>query len=106
MLLKNEASVIRSIKNLLNTNKYERLFQPSLGSNIRNFLFENITPQTALALKNDIISTIENYEPRARIIEVIVDSLPDKNAYVVTITFYVANITTPVTIQVPLVKVR
>lgn len=106
MTLKDESSVIRSIKNLIYTNKYERLFQPTVGSNIRNFLFENSTPQTAMSLKKDISSTIENYEPRAKLINVEVVEYPDNNAYIVTIVFYIANIVDPITIQLPLVKVR
>ena len=42
MTVKDEVAVMRSIKSLLLTNKYERLFQPSLGSNLRNFLFEDM----------------------------------------------------------------
>lgn len=106
MLIKNEAAVIRSIKNLIFTNKYERLFQPSVGSNIRNFLFENDSPQALMSLKNDIKLTIENYEPRAKVIDINVLDYPDNNAYVVTIILMVTNIAEPIKIQFPLVKVR
>ena len=42
-----EQAVIRSIRNLLSTNLYERLFQPTLGSTIGQLLFEPVSPLTA-----------------------------------------------------------
>ena len=41
-------SVKRSVKNLIQTNHYERPFHPEIGSDIRGLLFENMTPLTAL----------------------------------------------------------
>ena len=38
-------SVKRAVRNLINTNHYERPFHPEIGSNLRAMLFENITPQ-------------------------------------------------------------
>jgi len=103
---KNEDAVISSIKNLLFTNKYERLFQPEIGSNIQKFLFEPISPQTEVGIVNQIRETIENYEPRAKLIDVIASGYADENAYMVTITFYVTTIENVITINVPLYRVR
>ena len=74
-------AVTRSIRNLLSTNHYERPFNPDLGSNIGNLLFEPISPLTANAIKNEIAVTIKNYEPRATVHDIQVSSQPDKNAY-------------------------
>ena len=66
-------SVSRALKNLLQTNHYERPFKPSLGLNLRSMLFElNITHTKVL--ENDIIDLIETYEPRANITSVLVGS--------------------------------
>jgi phage baseplate assembly protein W len=46
-----EQAVISSVRNLLLTNFYERPFQPEIGSNINGLLFENISPITAVLLK-------------------------------------------------------
>lgn len=48
LLTTNEASIEQSIKNLLNTNRYERVFRPDVGSSIRSLLFENSGPQSCL----------------------------------------------------------
>ena len=44
-------SVKRSVKNLIQTNHYERPFHPEIGSDVRALLFENMTPLTALNLE-------------------------------------------------------
>ena len=106
MVLKNEAAVTRSIRNLLLTNKYERLFQPTLGCNLNHFLFEDISPQTEASIKTQITRTIENFEPRAKLIDVAVTGYPDQNGYVVTIVYYLTTIANPITINIPLLRVR
>jgi phage baseplate assembly protein W len=101
-----EQAVIRSVRNLLLTNHFERPFNPDLGSNINALLFELVSPLTANALKNEIITTIKNYEPRADIKEVVVTSLPDQNAYNVSLTFYIENATLPTTVNLLLERNR
>jgi len=73
------------------TNFYEKPFHPEIGSGIRDMLFENMTPITAVVLARKVEDVIENFEPRARLISV--RSLPnvDRNEYEVTIEFFVVN---------------
>ena len=99
-------AVIRSIRNLLSTRHYERPFNPDLGSNLDALLFEIVSPLTSNALKNEITETIENYEPRAILKDVSVQPQPDKNAYDVTITFYIENATLPTTVTLLLERNR
>jgi phage baseplate assembly protein W len=80
-------AVIRSIRNLLLTKRYERPFNPELGSNIDALLFEMVSPVTASSLESEIRNVIDNYEPRAQVSDLIVKSDPDGNAYNITITF-------------------
>lgn len=103
---KNEEAVKTAIRNLILTNRYERPFNPTYGGNIRKYLFEPITPATQDAIRSEIVTAIENYEPRARIISVIVTPYVDQNAYAVTITFYVINTSTQVTLNTILYRVR
>ncbi|NBP56711.1 hypothetical protein EBU71_09300 [bacterium] len=102
----NEDSVKQSIVNLILTNRGERLFNSSLGSDINYLLFENITPQTSTTLIKFIKTTIENYEPRADVLEVIAEPLEEQNAYRVVIVFKVINKTEPITIDFLLNRVR
>jgi hypothetical protein len=101
-----QQAVIRSVRNLLLTNHYERPFNSDLGSNLNALLFENISPTLSATLQNEIISTISNYEPRAKIDYVAVSVLPDQNAYSAKISFYIANATVPTTVTVLLQRDR
>lgn len=104
--LTNEESVKRSIKNLLMTKKGERLFQPFIGSDITNILFEPIAPETELVLEEYIRNTIENYEPRVSINNIIVSGQLDQNAYAVTLTFSTINNTKPTIMEFLLSRIR
>lgn len=101
-----EQAVIRSIRNLLLTRHYERLFNPDLGSNLDALLFELVSPIAGAALEREIRTTIENYEPRARLKTITVNPQPDNNAYSVSLTFYIENATLPTTVTLLLERNR
>jgi len=88
------------------TDPYERFFNPGLGSGIRQTLFENISQDTEYILKEKIAETINNYEPRARLISVTAKGFPDDNAYEVTIVFSIVNNISPITLDFVLRRVR
>jgi phage baseplate assembly protein W len=102
----NEDAVVRSIKNLILTDKFERPFQPTIGCRIKSFLFENISPQVTSAIKTEIESTINDHEPRAKLLEVVVTPIEERNMYVITVVFYTINIEEPITFKVVLERVR
>ena len=89
--LTNVEAVKRSIRNLVNTNFYERPFHPEIGSDVRSILFEPVSPLVADVLKRYVEDVINNFEPRAELISVIVSPDIDRNAYGVTIEFYLVN---------------
>ena len=99
-------AVVQSVKNLLLTDKGERLFQPSVGSNIRHMLFENYTPQTTILLKQYINETIDNFEPRASIVDVSVTPDDDNNVMNVSIIVRIVNNSDPVTMDLILERIR
>lgn len=103
---KNEEAIIRSIRNIILTDRFERPFQPQFGCRLKSFLFENMTPQVTLAIKTEIEQTITEHEPRARLIDVIVAPIEERNMYVVTIIFYTVNVEEPVTFKIVLERVR
>jgi phage baseplate assembly protein W len=101
-----DQAVIRSIRNLVLTNHYERPFHPEIGSNVRKLLFEPISPLTANYIQREIEDTIRNYEPRAKLQQVIVQIEPDANFYSAIISFYINNRTEPTTINFVLQRLR
>ncbi len=94
-----EMAVINSVKNLISTSRYERPFQPLLGSGVRNLLFENMDSITASVLQREIIQTLENFEPRVSVREVNFSTDYDNNNYRICITFFIINRTEPINIQ-------
>ena len=99
-------AVKRSVKNLIQTNFYERPFQPELGCGIRELLFENFTPMTKIFLQRKIEEVLINYEPRINLQNVAVDDDQDKNRLVVDIYFYVVGVPGPQVVQTFLQRVR
>lgn len=101
-----EKAIIRSIRNLISTRKFEKPFNPEFGSTIGAVLFENFSATTASIIEDEIANVIANYEPRARINQVTVSLLPDENSYSATISFYVENATIPTTFTLILERTR
>ena len=101
-----QQAVIRSIRNLLLTNHYERPFNPDLGSSVNALLFQPISSLTSSQLETTIKTTLDNYEPRAIVKSVKVVPVPDGNAYTVSITFFLENATQSTTLSVILERNR
>ena len=99
-------AVKRSVKNLIQTNFYERPFHPELGCGIRELLFENFTPMTKIFLQRKIEEVLINYEPRINLQNVTVDDDQDRNRLVVDIYFYVVGVPGPQVVQSFLQRVR
>lgn len=99
-------AVKRSVRNLINTNFYERPFHPEIGSDVRSILFEPVSPPVANVLQRNIEDVIKNFEPRAELISVDVSPNIDSNSYSATIKFYVVNSPTAVTVNVFLERLR
>ena len=99
-------AVKRSVRNLINTNFYERPFHPELGCGVRDLLFENYTPLTGIFIKRKIQEVLTNFEPRARLSSINVNEQMDRNAIDVTVNFYVLNLPNPVSVTTTLQRIR
>lgn len=100
-------AIKKSIKNLVLTTFQERLFQPHIGSNSNNILFENDTPITRVLLEQSIEEVIRNYEKRASVVSVQVDLDPqDDTLYTVNIVFNVLNQPKPQSVSFVLYRSR
>ena len=89
--VKDAVSVKRGIKNILLTAPFERLFQPEVGSGIKNILFEPMTPLTEQRLSDACADAIEAWEKRASVIDITVISEEEYNRYRVAIKFNINN---------------
>ena len=107
MKVTNEKSIIQSIKNLIYTNIGDRVFEPLVGSNVYNSLFELNDAATYESLKYNINLVIKQFEPRVELTDVTIDTTNvDRNSLSISITFYIINNTTPITTSIVLKRVR
>ena len=104
--LKDVEAVKRAVRNLILTNRFERPFHPEIGSDIRSLLFENMTPVVEVLLKDRIKETIDVYEPRADVTDIIVSGDSDRNEYRVQIEFRVLNVPDPIVVTEFLQRLR
>jgi len=95
-----------SVKNLVLTKNYERPFHPEIGSQVTHMMFENFTPAIKNAAEKSIMTTIERFEPRVRLISVELIEKQDTNEILVEIVFAPKNIDTPITITQTLGRLR
>ena len=93
--LKNESAIARSVRNLVLTIQGERPFQPVLGTGVNNLLFDNMDKLTASAIRSELRTTIENYEPRVEINEIIVEADFERNAFDVTLQYFIIGMDVP-----------
>ena len=81
------AAVKQSVKNLLMTNRMEKPFVADYGADIVGMLFELADGESDYFLKKQIVTTIQKYEPRARVMNLVVKADPDYNRLGVKIEF-------------------
>ena len=84
-------AVKRSVRNLILLNTYDKPFHPEIAGGVREMLFENMTPIVAQIIARKVEDVIENFEPRARLVGVRAIPDLDRNAYELSIHFYVVN---------------
>lgn len=86
----NEESVKQSIKNLILTRKGERFYN-SAGSLVMDSLFNPMDTANILSIKYSITDTINNFEPRAELLDVVVTPYEDTNSVFIKIIFSIKN---------------
>ena len=100
------AAVKQSIKNLLLTDFYEKPFQPFFGGNLRAMLFELADEDTEDEVEDNIRNAINKYEPRAEILTITVNVLPDQNDIRVSVYFKIISTQETVTFTTNLSRLR
>lgn len=101
-----EEAVKASLRNLISTRHYERPFHPEIGCQIHSLLFENFSPVTAQVMKKTIYDTINKFEPRVTVLDVIIREKPDNNDITCDIIFRLNNSDRPVTLTTLITRVR
>ena len=93
--LSNTSAIARSIRNIVFTSPGEKFFNPDFGSRISESLFENVDEVSALAIEDEIRSSIINFEPRVNLLDTVVVANPDDNEMNVPIEYEIVGIDIP-----------
>ena len=93
--LKNESAISRSIRNIVFTLPGEKFFNPNFGSKISKMLFENIDEIGASNIRDEIATSIVNYEPRVDLTNVVVTPDYDNNSFDVLIQYQIIGANVP-----------
>ena len=95
----NDNAIKQSIKNIVLTVPGEKPFQPNVGSRISELLFEPLDPFTADSIKEEVINTITQYEPRVSVNDVFVKINFEKNSFDVELVYRITGLPTVETIE-------
>ena len=93
--LQNSSAIARSIRNIVFTQPGEKFFNPEFGSRVSESLFEIVDEVSTIAIRDEIRSSIINYEPRVNLLDVLVNPNPDENEMNVTIKYEIVGIDIP-----------
>ena len=93
--IKNANAIARSVRNIVLTTPGEKFFDPDFGSNVSNLLFENVDDITASQIQEEIEFSINNYEPRVRLLSIKVNPDFDSNSFDTIITYEVVGANVP-----------
>ena len=86
-VLKNERAINKSVKNIVQTIPGEKFFNSDFGSEVRGQLFELVDFGSADLISQQILLSLQNFEPRIERVEVEVNPLPDRNQFDVTVIY-------------------
>ena len=90
-VVKNENAIKQAIRCLVLTQKGERLFQPDVGCAVFELLFEPLDLMTADAVRDEIINTLNQYEPRISLIDVTVNVSEVYSRFDVTVEYRIVG---------------
>ena len=93
--IKNVNAITRSIRNIVLTTPGEKFFDPDFGSNVSKLLFENVDDITASQIQEEIEFSINNYEPRVKLLSVEINPDFDNNLFDTIITYEVVGADVP-----------
>ena len=93
--LKNENAIARSVKNIVFTVPGEKFFNENFGSKISAILFENVNDITAAEIEDQITISIENYEPRVKLLSVVAIPDFDNNQFDTIINYEIIGMDIP-----------
>jgi phage baseplate assembly protein W len=84
-------AIRNSIRNIFTTRPGCKILNPSLGSRLDVYLFDQITDFKANLLGNDVLKTLTTWEPRIKVLQVVVTPKPEENTYYIKLNYKVID---------------
>jgi phage baseplate assembly protein W len=87
LTVRNEDAIKKSVTNLVKTSIGERFFNSLIGSTVIDSLFELNTTGISIVLEEEIKTLLNNFEPRIKLREILIEDEPDLNEINVNIVY-------------------
>ena len=94
-VLRNEDAIKKSVQNLVKTRINERFFNDLLGLSVESSLFEVVGSDISSSLTEEIRTLLENFEPRIKVLDIIVNDTLDYNGLYITIKYSIIGLPVP-----------
>lgn len=78
-------AIDNSLNNIFNTSPGQKILNPRFGADLKRYLFQPVTEETAQLLGEVIMKSIELYEPRITVNELFIKAFPDEHLYTIDI---------------------
>lgn len=101
-----ELSISRSLRNLIQFNRFDKPFHPEIKSGIRELLFENNNPLIQISLEENIRNIINTYEPRVKIENISAQFNEDGNSVNISIDYKVVGYNREENVTLQLKRIR
>jgi|TARA_B100000073_G_scaffold307296_1_gene277480 phage baseplate assembly protein W len=95
LVLKNEDAIKRAVQNIVLTVVGEKPFQDIFGTNVSNSLFELNTALESIGIREQILSSISNFEPRVNNVDANVTIGTDTNDMFITVEYDIVGLPVP-----------
>lgn len=79
--LQDGSAIINSVKNILTTTPGQKLLNPTIGLDLRSYLFESVSNTISYFIGIDIYNSLGVQEPRVELNNINVEGIPDNNEY-------------------------
>lgn len=100
------AAVKQAVKNILMTNRGEKPFLPKYGGNLNDFLFNLSSEFDEFDIEEAVNLAINNYEPRAKVLQVRSKIKPEQHSIEVEVQFQVISTSEVETTTISLTRLR
>lgn len=94
-----------ALRNLIHTKHYDRPFQPQIGCQLHNMLFENMDVLTLALAERTIRDAIVKFEPRVDLLNVTVTAKESNDLYI-EVVYKIKNTNVPNVFTTTFTRVR